>query len=69
LEMITVQAVLAVQAVLGYIVKLAKDRFKLICKDCGKAPKGIAEIAGKQKLLKGKVLEFYKVMQGLEFRV
>ncbi len=36
---------------------------------CGKAPKGIAEIVGKQKVLKGRVLEFYKVMQALGFRV
>lgn len=62
LEMSTLQAV---QAVLGHTLKLARDGFQRICKDCGKAPnKALTEVVETQKLLTGKDLEFYKDMKG-----
>lgn len=53
------------EAVLGHTLKLARDGFQRICKDCGKAPnKALTEVVETQKLLTGKDLEFYKDMKG-----
>lgn len=53
------------QAVLGHTMKLARDGFERVCKDCGKAPnKALIEVVAEQKLLTGKDLDFYKDMQG-----